>query len=273
VTEVTFTGETAGSKPNGYATAAVPGVHFYDTVGPQVIVADVGVATHGLAVASGSPTTSALEIRLTGPTTGISMAFGYDIGMDATDQAQLTVYRGATQVGQVQVNVNANTVMDQRINYGGGRLFNRAVFSYVDAAGAPRNAYEVIDDIKLNPICTIAGNDGDNFLRGTAFADVICGDTGNDTILAGGGNDLIYPGPGWDRVNGDRGADTILDSAGNDHLNGNDGSDDVRAGGGRDVVTGGTGPDRLDGGPDRDVCRGDAGHDTAIRCEVRRGIP
>ncbi len=272
VSEVTFTGETSGVKPNGYATAAVPAVHFYDTVAAQVTVGDAGVASHGQGL-WGSPGTGAIEMRLTGPTTGISLAFGFDNNMDATDQAQLTVYRGASQVGQVEVNVNANNVMDQRINYGGGRLFNRAVFRYVDAAGVPKNAFEVIDDIRLNPVCTIAGNDGNNFLRGTPQADVICGDSGNDTILGGDGNDLIYPGPGWDRVNGGRGADTILDSAGNDHLNGNEGNDDVRAGLGRDVVRGGTGNDRLDGGPGRDICRGDAGHDTATRCEVRRSIP
>jgi hypothetical protein len=273
VTEVTFTGETLGAKPNGYATAAVPGVHFSDTLGPSVIVADVGVATHGPAIASGAPNTSGLEIRLTGPTTAISMGFGFDTGMNATDQAQLTLYRGATQVGQVEVNVNANTVMDQRINYGGPRLFNRAVFRYVDAAGAPKNNYEVVDDIKLNPICTIAGNDGDNFLVGTPQADVICGDTGNDRINGNAGNDLIYPGAGWDTVNAGLGADTVLDNAGNDHLNGSDGADDIRAGIGRDVLRGGTGNDRLDGGPHADVCRGDAGHDVAVRCEVRRSIP
>lgn len=273
VTEVTFTGETSGAKPNGYATAAAPGVHFYDTIGAQVRVGDGGVATHGQGIASAAANTSGLEIRLTGPTTGLSMAFGFDSGMDATDQAQLTVFRGATQVGQVEVNVNANIIMDQRINYGGGRLFNRAVFRYVDAAGVPKNAYEVLDDIDVNPICTIAGNDGDNFLAGTPQPDVICGDTGNDRINGNDGDDLIYPGPGRDNVNGGRGADTILDSAGNDHLNGNDGPDDIRAGIGRDVVSGGTGNDRLDGGPQADTCRGDTGHDVAVRCEVRRSIP
>lgn len=237
VTEVTFTGETSGSKPNGYATAAAPGVHFYDTIAAQVRVGDGGVATHGQGIASAAANASGLEIRLTGPSTGLSMAFGFDSGMDATDQAQLTVFRGATQVGQVEVNVNANTIMDQRINYGGGRLFNRAVFRYVDAAGVPKNAYEVLDDIDVNPICTVAGNDGDNFLAGTSQPDVICGDTGNDRI------------------------------------NGNDGPDDIRAGIGRDVVSGGTGNDRLDGGPQADICRGDTGHDVAVRCEVRRSIP
>jgi Ca2+-binding RTX toxin-like protein len=270
-TTVNFTGES-GPKPNGYTTAAQPGVRFFDTAGSDLYVFDFGSGFHGPGLLDNSYDGSGIDIRLTGPTTGISLAFGYDYSLDDTDLGQLTLYRGANQVGQVEVNVNANGALDQQVSFG-GRLFNRAVFRYVDGAGNPKAAYEVIDDIAVNPICTVAGNDGNNVLRGTGSRDVICGDTGNDTIVGKGGNDLVYPGGGNDTTNAGPGADTVIDGSGNDRVNGNDGADDVRGGAGRDRVTGGTGPDSLNGGIGRDYCNGGAGHDHASSCEVKRSIP
>jgi Ca2+-binding RTX toxin-like protein len=192
--------------------------------------------------------------------------------MNTSDQAQLTVYRGANQVGQSEVNVNANGLVDQSVAFS-GRVFNRAVFRYVDAAGSWKNAYEVIDDIKVSPICTIAGNDGNNVLHGTWHRDVICGDSGNDTIHGFGGNDLIYPGSGRDHSYGGAGHDTVLDNLGWDHVNGGAGNDDVRGGLGRDTITGGYGNDHLNGGLGRDYCNGGSGYDQSQACEVRRRIP
>ena len=231
-TTVTFTGESPGARPNGYATAASPGVLFFDTAGSNLGVLDFGNQSHGNGLEVGGDDTSALEIRLTGPTTGISMAFGNDDPsvVNGTDQAELSLFRGATRVAQVDVNVNANDVMDQTIGISGQALFNRATFQYVDGAGVPKNLIEIVDDVKVNPVCTIAGDAGANVLNGTLHRDVICGDSGNDTISGRGGNDLLYPGPGRDTSNGGPGADTILDGTGNDHVNGSSGADDLRAG-------------------------------------------
>ena len=271
-TTVTFTGEADGSKPNGYATAAQPDVHFSSTGTTTLTVGDFSNQSHGSAVAN---VAGKLEIRLTGPTTRLALAFGNDDPtlMDTTDQAELTLYRNTTQVGQVFVNVNANDVMDQRIAYGSGRLFNRATFQYVDLAGSPKSAAEVADDISVAPICTVAGNAASNRLVGTVGADVLCGDAGNDRISGGGGADLIYPGPGSDRVSGGAGNDTIIDMLGRDRISGGAGNDDLRGGRDRDVLSGGPGRDRLSGGPARDVCNGGAGRDRAGSCEVRRLIP
>ncbi len=52
--------------------------------------------------------------------------------------------------------------------------------------------------------CTITGTNGNNVLRGTARADVICGRGGNDTIIAANGRrDRINCGPGRDTVYAD----------------------------------------------------------------------
>jgi RTX calcium-binding nonapeptide repeat (4 copies) len=270
-TSVSFDAETAGYKASNYATAAAPSVHFYDTAGSNLYLGDWDAAKSGNELGTATYDGSGLEVRLNGPTTAINMKFGYDY-LDTTDLAELTLYRGATLVGTVDVNVNGNGAVDQSIEYHGG-LFNRAVFRYVDAAGTPRNTYEVVDDVNVNPICTIAGDGGNNVLNGTDNADVICGGKGNDTINSLRGNDLVYPGPGTDLANGGRGDDTIVGSDGRDSVNGNPGDDDVRGGPGRDAVTGSSGSDHLSGGSDRDSCNGGSGHDYASSCEVKSRIP
>lgn len=272
---ITFTGQAPGAKPNGYASAEFPGLLFSDTAGANLSVSDFGVQSHGLALSIGGDDSSALEMRLTGPTTSLSLAFGNDdpTVVNGTDQAQLTLFRGATQVDQVEVNVNANDVMDQRIGYDGGRLFNRATFRYVDAAGVPKNLIEIVDDIEVAPLCTIAGGPGANRLVGTPGNDVICGDTGSDRINGGAGQDLIYPGPGSDRAVGGPGNDTILAGRGNDNVLGGAGDDDLRGGPGRDRLSGNAGRDFLSGGTGRDTCIGGPNFDQSSSCAVRRSIP
>jgi len=274
-TTVTFTGETSSTKSPGYASAELPGLHFSDIYGGNLYVGSYEPATHGQGLWTYDSGYSGVEMRLTGPTTSLSLAFGYDHPslFDGTDQAELTLYRGATQVGQVDVNVNANTTMDQTISYSGGRLFNRATFRYVDAAGSPKDAIEMIDDISVAPLCTVAGGAGNDNLSGTAGHDVICGDTGADSIAGGDGADLVYPGPGGDVVYGQAGGDTVMPSKGYDTIVGGRGADDLRGGVGRDHLSGMGGNDELRGGIGRDTCNGGSGHDHATSCEVRRRIP
>ena len=98
-----FTGETAGNKANGYATAAAPDVHFYDTVGAADLrLADYGAQSNGLAIAAFPDDGSNIEIRLDEPdhldVPGVRQRRPGVV--DATDQARLTAYRGATKVGQ-----------------------------------------------------------------------------------------------------------------------------------------------------------------------------
>jgi Ca2+-binding RTX toxin-like protein len=254
---IDFTGETENySTPNGYATAAAPGVEFYDTVGADLAVYDAGAESNGMALGVFSDDASALEIKLPGPSNSISMRFGNDDPRvaDVTDQAQLTAYRGATQVGQVLVKVNANDAGDQTISFS-GRLFNRVQFQYVDAAQVPIGLIEVVDDIKIGPLCTIVGTAANNRLTGTAGNDVICADAGADTVNGRGGDDLIYAGAGADSVSGGGGNDRIL------------------GGSGRDQLSGGDGRDYLDGGVQRDRCDGGRGLDKGVSCEVKTRIP
>ena len=75
---VDFSGESTGAKANGYATAANPDVHFYDTLGSNLNVFDYSPQSHGNGLGVNGDDTSALEIRLTNPANQISMGFGND---------------------------------------------------------------------------------------------------------------------------------------------------------------------------------------------------
>lgn len=93
------------------------------------------------------------------------------------------------------------------------------------------------------PVCgaseaTIIGTDRNDFLTGTAGADVMHSLGGNDRILALDGNDIACGGLGEDFVNGGFGDDRLFGGPGNDVLLGT---------GGRDTLNGGLGDDTCDG--------------------------
>lgn len=272
--DINFEGEPTGSKPNGYSTAAQPEIRFYDTNGSSLTVAAYGSnQSNGIGLGVHPDDSSALEIRLPKPTLSVSLAFGNDdpIVVDSTDLAQLTVFRGATQVGQTVKNVNANDVMDQRIRFK-GKLFNRVVFQYVDAAQNPVNLIEIVDDIKFDPLCTKVGTSGRDVINGTSGPDVLCGDKGADTIRGRGGSDLIIAGPGADTVKAGGGADEVLAGKGGDTVKAGAGADLVLGGNGRDDLFGNRGKDNLKGGTQRDFCNGGPGKDKASSCEVKKKI-
>jgi len=70
------------------------------------------------------------ELASLGALAGVLVAVGIGVAL----------YRGAVQVGQVDVNVNANDDMDQRISYGSGRLFNGTLFAAVITEDLRKNA-------------------------------------------------------------------------------------------------------------------------------------
>lgn len=252
---IDFRGDTPGGKPNGFASVAARGVTFSDTLGADLEVGAF-VEGHGQALAVFPDDESGLRITLARPTTRISLAFGNDdpCCSDPGDDAVLTLFRGALMVGEVRVPMNRNDVMDQTISYGPQALFDRAEFRY-DVDPARGGLIEVVDDIVIAPLCTIAGIGASDVLNGTDGPDVICGGGGGDTINAKGGNDTVFAGVGNDRVDGGPGNDVL------------------RGGTGNDVLVGGGGNDLLDGNEGRDLCDGGSGTDTARSCETRKAIP
>lgn len=56
---------------------------------------------------------------------------------------------------------------------------------------------------------TIHGNGGDDRVNGSAFMDVLYGDSGEDCISGNGGDDEIYGGNDNDKLYGDAGNDIV----------------------------------------------------------------
>jgi Ca2+-binding RTX toxin-like protein len=82
---------------------------------------------------------------------------------------------------------------------------------------------------------TIQGSAGNDFLKGTPFADRIYGGDGDDVIHGGAGNDLLVGGAGNDSLFGEAGQDTLEGGEGNDMLRGGSGSDLLKGEAGDDV--------------------------------------
>lgn len=263
---INFSGDTVGGKPNGFSSVDSAQVFFASTTGSlQVLEIPDGNGRSLVAFDGGGPL-GGVEIRLSAPTTGMSIAFGNDDPAiaPAGSKAWLRLFRGAAQVSQVQVTMNRNDIADQQISSDQGPLFDRAVLVYTNAALTPSTLAEVIDDIRINALCSVVGTEGPDILTGTNGNDVICGGGGNDSIDARGGNDLVNAGAGRDTVDGGLGLDSLFGQDGNDILLGRDGAD---------RLIGAAGNDRLEGGPGADLCNGGPGTDTALACEQRIGVP
>ena len=83
-------------------------------------------------------------------------------------------------------------------------------------------------------------------VTGSGNADILAGDSRENTINGGDGDDSIYGGPG----------------GGDDELNGGDGNDKLFGGFGDDDLSGDGGNDELSGGPGTDTYKGGSGNDT-----------
>ncbi len=83
-------------------------------------------------------------------------------------------------------------------------------------------------------------------LVGSAFADTLVGNFGQNNHLDGrGGDDLVKGLSGNDTIIGGVGADSLEGDQGNDVLRGGDGADRMTGGDGLDIYTGGQGADRF----------------------------
>jgi len=263
--EIDFSEETLGLKPDGFTTVDSPYVSFSSTDG-DLYVGDWYQGNGQSILAFDAAGTGGIEIRTSTPTNSMSVAFGNDDPdyTGAGSKAVMTLFRNGTEVAEKSVVMNLNEVADQVITQEKGPIFNRAVIVYVDAAGAPSELMEVVDDIRVGPLCTIWGTESRNILNGTGGPDVLCGAGGNDSIDARGGNDLVFAGTGVDTVDAGSGLDTVFGGLGRDTVLGRTGADSLSGSEGRDFLHGGPGTDRCNGGPDRD---------TAKECETRISIP
>ena len=125
------------------------------------------------------------------------------------------------------------------------------------------------------------GSDGDDYLRGTIYKDVISGKGGNDEIYGDANNDSLYGNEGDDTLFGGddddylvggSGADFVYGDAGDDRIYGDEKTvpgpvlgvsynDNLGGGDGNDTIYGGVGDDTITGGSHGDVIAGGHGDD------------
>ena len=101
-------------------------------------------------------------------------------------------------------------------------------------------------------------------ITGSDMADVLAGDSRNNTIKGGGGDDMIFGGPGGSYDDSDN-DDTLEGGAGNDKIYGGRGGDTLRGDGGDDTLVGGSGGDTFVGGAGSDMIYAD-------RADLTEGI-
>lgn len=88
---------------------------------------------------------------------------------------------------------------------------------------------------------------------GTAFDDIIIGNSEANNISGNAGADNLAGGAGDDTISGGDGVDTLDGGLGNDWLYGGAGGDSLTGGAGADKLHGGAGDDTLEGGEGVDV--------------------
>lgn len=108
------------------------------------------------------------------------------------------------------------------------------------------------------------GNNGNNLIVGTNFADQLFGLNGNDVLNGLGGNDQILGGNGHDRIIGGQGDDRLFGGNGHDSLRGGQGNDRLLGENGQDSLLGGQGNDKLLGGSGADYLNGGDGDDVLM---------
>lgn len=151
---INFESDTPGLKPNGWQSVDSTVTFFSDSMGADLKVADYGPQSHGQALACYWDDPGYLIMDFSVPMCSISLDFGNDDPGWANpgDEAILTLFDGAVQVGQVKVVMNLNDIMDQTVSFSGAR-FTQATFFY-DVTKA-YGLIEVVDDIVLEQVIEV----------------------------------------------------------------------------------------------------------------------
>ena len=143
-----FENDPLGGKPNGWMSADSGLVAFSDSSGADLQVGNWNESNYTNALGTFYDDASYLVMDFSTLMDSMQLDFGNDDpGWAAVgDQAILTVFLGAGQVGQVAMVMNRDDLMNQTIAIG-GIVFDRATFFY-DVTGAP-GLIEIVDNIQF----------------------------------------------------------------------------------------------------------------------------
>ncbi len=147
---VNFESDPVGAVPNGWVSADSGLVAFSDSSGANLQIGNwpEGNNTNALGVFPDDP--SYLIMDFSTPVDSLQLDFGNDDPLFAVagDQAVLTVFLGASQVGQTTMAMNLDDLMNQTIAIS-GVVFDRATFFY-NVTQVP-GLIEVVDNIQFTP--------------------------------------------------------------------------------------------------------------------------
>jgi len=146
---IDFESDSAGGKPNSWASVSSVNVLFSDTIGANLGVFDYGVQSIGQALSVDGDDPSMLEMVFSSNVSNLSMVFGNDDpGFSSPgDLAVLRTYNGATLLGTFSVVLNRDDLANQSILATGS--FNRATFSYENSSFQAIDLIEIVDNVEF----------------------------------------------------------------------------------------------------------------------------
>jgi len=151
-TLINFENDPVGVKPNGWSSVDSALLSFTDSVGAVLDVEDWGVQSHGKGLAVFDDwDNSWLIMDFAAVVNSLSMEFGNDDPgwSNPGDLAVLTAFMGVSQVGQTNVVMNRDDIMNQSISIS-GVSFDRATFYY--AVNPAIGLIEIVDNIEFTVI-------------------------------------------------------------------------------------------------------------------------
>ncbi len=165
-TTINFESSPSGDVAEGFTAPGFSNLKFYSDLGSGLEVGNFGSQGDGqsMLVRNDSNGNFLRGVFTDGAHQFLSLNFGNDDPSFSNpgDRARLALYLGASLVGQVDVLLNRNDVMDQAIGWSFG-AFDNFTFAYVNAAGSPFTGgvgtnvglIEVVDNITFDTTAAI----------------------------------------------------------------------------------------------------------------------
>lgn len=168
---VDFSLDATGVKSNGFVSAQSSLVSFSATPSGHLEIGDYGTQSHGKAIAVFGDDANMLLMTFANPMASLSLSFGNDqYGyIDVGGIGRLTLFNGAMQIGQVDVTVNGDDIMNQTVAFSGAP-FTSATFQYRNSNAQAANLIEIVDDVTFSGAAVTATPEPATFvLAGTGL--------------------------------------------------------------------------------------------------------
>lgn len=173
-----------------------------------------------------------LVFRVEGRQSLVGTAGGYAIGTEPNADAVVEVWRSATQIAELEVDLSKeNSKLDYVVDPT-GQDWLYASQDLELMIGVPNAKLLGVSNLDLT------GSQSDNTLVGNSGRNKLLGGGGDDDLSGGHGRDAT-----WHTKNATSNSDILQGGAGHDRLDGQSGADSLDGGFGNDILIGGGGRD------------------------------